>query len=201
MEKNFPGALTPQKGQLVDGPYGSLLKPECYKKEGVRVVRYVNIKDDFFDESEFKYVSEQKFAEIKRNNIQHQDLLLCTKSTAHNVCLMPNLKGKSVLSTSGIVRIRLPRDSPILPEFAVQQMSQKSYKQYLKLFESGSKQKYLNLSGIRKMELIAPPLELQHHFLELKIKHSSLKFKNHLSCVESENLFNSLLQKAFLGEL
>ena len=200
-EKVSLGELIPQKGQIVDGPFGSSLKPECYVADGVRVVRNFNIQDDFFDESEFVYVTEEKFSEIKRSNVKCGDLLLSTKGTIGNVCIMPKLEGKSALSASGTVRIRFPETSKVLPEFAVQQMVQKNYKQYIKWFEAGTNQKYLNLSGIRKMELIVPPLELQQKFLNLRTKNYSLKSKSNSIFVETGNLFNSLLQKAFRGEL
>ena len=199
-DKMSLGELVPQKGQIVDGPFGSSLKPECYVADGVRVVRNFNIQNDFFDKSEFVYVTEEKFSEIKRSNVEYGDLLFSTKGTIGSVCIMPKLEGKSVLSASGTVRIRFPETSKISPEFAVQQMVQRNYKKYMKWFEAGTNQKYLNLSGIRKMELIVPPLELQQKFLNLRTKNYSLKSRSETTFVKTDNLFNSLLQKAFRGE-
>ncbi|NER27845.1 MAG: hypothetical protein F6J89_09480 [Symploca sp. SIO1C4] len=200
-DKTTFGDLVPAKGEIVDGPFGSSLKPECYVNNGIRVIRNFNIHDDLFDQSSFVYVTEQKFVEIFRSNVIPGDLLLSTKGTIGDICVMPELQGESVLSASGTVRIRLPGKSPLLAEFIVQQMVQASYKKYMKLFEAGTNQKYLNLSGIRKMELIVPPMQIQHNFVAVRENINHLKIRQQIDYSESNNLFNSILQKAFRGEL
>ena len=53
--------LCSRGASLVDGPFGSSLRPENYVNSGVKVVRNWNIYDDRFDLSEFKYVTPAKF--------------------------------------------------------------------------------------------------------------------------------------------
>jgi type I restriction enzyme, S subunit len=195
------GELAPEKGSIVDGPFGSSLKPEAYTSSGVRVIRNYNIHDAFFDQSEFVYVTKKKFGEIYRSHVCSGDILLSTKGTIGDVCIMPNLPEESVLSASGTVRIRLPQNAPLLAEFIVYQMIRKSYKQYLKGFESGTNQKYLNLSGIRKMKLVVPPLQLQQEFARRVEAIEQLKVTHRESLAQLDALFASLQHRAFRGEL
>ncbi len=190
-----------ESGALVDGPFGSSLKPEHYAAEGVRVVRNYNINDDFFDESQFKFVTQEKFEELRRSEVLPGDVLITTKGTVGDVCLMPPLQGPSVLSASGTVRLRVPKDVELLSEFVVAQMIQPTYKKYIHSFEAGSAQQYLNLSGIRKMRLIRPALEEQRAFLERK--HRIGATRQHLEEAQGQAsaLFDSLVSRVFRGEL
>lgn len=54
---------------------------------------------------------------------------------------------------------------------------------------------------IKTFEIIFPPLENQEKFEDIITKIQIQRAKNIKSLEESENLFNSLLQKAFKGEL
>lgn len=195
------GELAPDKGLIVDGPFGSSLKPECYVPEGVRVIRNFNIHDDFFDDSAFKYVTQDKFEEIRRSEVTASDILLSTKGTIGDVCLMPEFEGPSVLSASGTVRIRIPEDAPATPQFVASQMAHPSYKSNIHSFQAGSNQKYLNLSGIREMRLIIPPVLLQDVYLRIRNKkrESFYQVKN-AECLTID-LFNALTSRAFRGNL
>lgn len=195
------GELLPDRSLIVDGPFGSSLKPESYVESGVRVIRNFNIKDDHFDESAFKYVTEAKFEEVRRSEVEAGDVLISTKGTLGNVCLMPFLPGRSVLSASGTVRVRLLDESSLRRQFLVSQMVTASFERYLKRFEAGTNQKYLNLAGIHRFEVAVPPVQLQDSFVKLRdsvVQHRA----RHLTALEtSRNLFDSLAQRAFRGQL
>lgn len=195
------GDLTDRGASLVDGPFGSNLKPEHYVDEGVRVIRNYNINDDYFDPSQFKYVTAKKFEEIRRSEVRPGDVLITTKGTVGDVCLMPELDGFAVLSATGTVRLRLPEGSPMLGEFMVSQMTQPTYKRYLHTFEAGSAQQYLNLSGIRKMALIMPPQSKQHEFCRVRLAARQLRDRMGHAVEECDMLFSSLVHRAFRGEL
>ncbi len=193
--------LCSRGARLVDGPFGSSLKPEHYVSAGVKVVRNWNIYDDRFDFSEFKYVTPAKFEEIRRSEVLPGDVLITTKGTVGDVCMAPDLGGPAALSASGTVRLRLPTDESYLPEFVVGQMTTRRYKSYLHTFEAGSAQQYLNLSAIRKMRLIRPPRKEQTVFrtFRARIRESQRQVSDAHN--RTEDLFQSLVARAFSGEL
>ncbi|MFC3926135.1 restriction endonuclease, partial [Clostridium punense] len=56
-------------------------------------------------------------------------------------------------------------------------------------------------TGISEIEIVIPPIELQKQFANFVNQVDKLKFEMEKSLEEMENNFNSLMQKAFNGEL
>ena len=77
---------------------------------------------------------------------------------------------------------------------------QLSYKNLRELSRGGN-QPNLNLDIIKNYQICIPPLKDQNHFAILEIKRRKQQDLVVYSLLESENLFNSLLQRAFRGEL
>jgi type I restriction enzyme S subunit len=146
-------------------------------------------------------VTPEKFGEIRRSEVRPGDILLTTKGTVGDVCLMPELPGPSVLSASGTVRLRLPATNELLGPVVVWQMILPSYKRYLHSFEAGSAQQYLNLTGIKKMKLMVPPEAKQKEFVRLREAIGRMKELAAFGRKETEKLFSSLVARAFRGEL
>ncbi len=65
----------------------------------------------------------------------------------------------------------------------------------------GSSTKYLTMKIFERIEFLSPPLELQYQFAECVAAIEAQKAIAQASLAKSEELFNSLLQKAFKGEL
>lgn len=65
----------------------------------------------------------------------------------------------------------------------------------------GATLKQINLSDLRKIQLINPPLKLQTQFAHIVEKTEALKAHYQSSLQELENLYGSLSQRAFTGEL
>lgn len=193
--------IAPGRGFIVDGPFGSSLKPECYVPTGVRVIRNFNIKPGRFDGSEFKFVTADKFEEVRRSEVASGDILISTKGTIGNVCRMPDLVGPSLLSATGTVRVRIPHGAPVRAAFLVAQMSTGHYRHYISTLQAGSNQQYLNLTAIRRMSLAIPPLALQDKYLRMEeAGRNARALREHASRTTSE-LFNCLVQRAFRGGL
>ncbi len=65
----------------------------------------------------------------------------------------------------------------------------------------GVAQKTLNLKAIKSISIIVPPMELQEKFAKIVDDIENQKQQAQASLKKSTELFNSLLQKAFKGEL
>ncbi|EGT4137800.1 restriction endonuclease subunit S [Clostridium perfringens] len=74
-------------------------------------------------------------------------------------------------------------------------------KEFYKSQQRGVRQKNLNLSMIKGLEILMPELELQNQFADFVKQVDKLKFEMEKSLKELEDNFNSLMQKAFKGEL
>jgi type I restriction enzyme S subunit len=72
---------------------------------------------------------------------------------------------------------------------------------YLRNLARGGNQENLNLKIVGDIEIILPPIFLQTQFAQIVEKTEALKSKYQQSLQELEQLFGSLSQKAFKGEL
>ncbi len=60
---------------------------------------------------------------------------------------------------------------------------------------------YMNKTACNKTPVIMPPLPLQKKFSEMCKKFNEIKLNQEKSMKDADNLFNSMMQKAFKGEL
>lgn len=71
----------------------------------------------------------------------------------------------------------------------------------LNRLSTGAAQPGLTVGKLNEVEVIIPPIELQNEFAEFVTKTDSIRSKMETSLSELEDNFNSLMQKAFKGEL
>jgi type I restriction enzyme S subunit len=74
-------------------------------------------------------------------------------------------------------------------------------KEFYKSQQRGVRQKNLNLSMLKGLEILLPDLAHQNQFADFVKQVDKLKFEMENSLKELEDNFNSLMQKAFNGEL
>ena len=74
-------------------------------------------------------------------------------------------------------------------------------KEHFKSKQRGVRQKNLNLSMIKSLELIYPPIAMQNQFAQIVENIEAQKALAKQSLKECYDLFNGLVQKAFRGEL
>jgi type I restriction enzyme S subunit len=67
--------------------------------------------------------------------------------------------------------------------------------------EVGGIQKHFNIGAIKALKIPVPPIELQNRFAQIVEKTDVLKTQYQQSLHELEDLYGSLSQKAFRGEL
>lgn len=74
-------------------------------------------------------------------------------------------------------------------------------RKYIQDAASNGMKKILTKGGFEKIKMIKPPIELQTQFAQIVEKTEALKSQYQQSLQELENLYGSLSQKAFKGEL
>jgi len=70
-------------------------------------------------------------------------------------------------------------------------------KDFLRRMQRGVRQKNMNLSMIKDLKIFLPPIELQNSFAEIIKQIETQKKLTQQSLQKSEDLFQSLLQRAF----
>ena len=136
--------------------------------------------------------------DYRRCNIENGDFVIVNTGATIGKTAIANspLTDKTLLQKS--VALLKAKQEIVLPIFL-----QYCYITNPKLYkvESASAQPNLLISKIKKTEIYLPPLEMQTEFIYFVNQIDKLKFEMKDSLRELENNFNSLMQRAFKGEL
>ncbi|AUM94582.1 MULTISPECIES: restriction endonuclease subunit S [Clostridium] len=89
----------------------------------------------------------------------------------------------------------------LIPDFLIQLFSDENFKKSFKKDSRGANINNLNQQMLSSLKIIVPPIELQNQFAGFVKQADKLKFEMEKSLKELEDNFNSLMQKAFNGEL
>ena len=89
----------------------------------------------------------------------------------------------------------------ISSQYLTHWLNNKIVKELLLRGMSGAAIKRFTLTKIKKFKVNLPPIELQNQFATIITEIEQQKSQAEQSLAKSEDLFNSLLQRAFKGEL
>ena len=186
-----------EKYSIVDGPFGSSLKPTDYLETGVPVIRIANVtKDGYFLPKNLLYISKEKFKELKRSSVCGDDVLVTRVGTIGNTCIFPNNFGDALLSTTGVCKIK-PNRELVMPSYLHASIKTKSFQAQINKSASTSVQKYFNLTALKSWKISIPPLHLQNEFIK-KINLINDEITKHQQCLHQiKNLEFSLQHQSF----
>ncbi|WP_085298906.1 restriction endonuclease subunit S [Cognaticolwellia mytili] len=193
------GELAPNKGDMVDGPFGSSVntKTDYIEYGEIPVIRTKNVSlAGEFISKDLKFMTRDKYLTIYRSHVVPGDIVLTKVGTIGNVCIFPEQYKEAVLSTTGSCRIRVD-ESKINKTYLFYFL--KYYRPKMHEIASAGVQPFLNMKHIKGFQVPMPERELQNKFDTLVQKvATSQKLFNKAS---KEKLFDSLSQKAFAGDL
>lgn len=186
------------KGDKIN--YGIVQPGEDGKKEGIAIVRVGDFEGTKINSKNLKLVDpivEQKHKASRL--IGDEVLIACVGATIGKIALADiSHKGKNIVRA--IARVRC--DSQKLNRLYLCQLLLTSFYQFnLKILARTIAQPTLNIGQIEELKIIVPPLLLQNQFAQILEKIETLKAQYQSSLQELENLYGSLSQKAFKGEL
>ena len=198
-KKTLEGFAKKEKNSIVDGPFGASIKENDYFEKGIPIIRINNIRDKYYD-NEYKFLKEEKYNELIRSKVDFEDILVARVGNTIGKSCIFDKKFKALLSTTGVCKISVDQNKNNLI-FVFKQIRFTSFIRYIQSKIQGAGQPYLNLKMIKNFELINPPLSLQTEFANRIAKIEEQKNLAQEELAKSEKLFQSLLQKAFNGEL
>lgn len=186
--------------QLVEKfQYGTSVKSS---QRGLPVLRIPNIIQGVVDLSNLKTVELSKKEEESLILNDSDILFVRTNGNPDYVgrCALFNLKDKYVFA-SYLIRAILIKEN-VNSFFLVYLLGNSNYRNVIRSKCSTTAGQFnINTKGLGSLPIILPPLPLQQRFAEVVNKTEALKEKQKQSEQELENLFQSLMQKAFKGEL
>lgn len=178
------------------GPFGSALKKEEYIKNGIPVWVMDNIRNYDFDENGCLFINEKKYNELKSYSATNGDIIISRAGTVGKMSVISSKYVKSIISTN-LIKLSLD-ESRINPYYFIKLMEYFGKK--IGRLRTGSENGFthMNTGVLAGLTFPLPPIEIQLKFIEILL---NLKNQSKNLETEPEQLFNSLLQQAFKGEL
>ena len=169
-------------------------------ESGIRIINAKSVGDGFFKYID-EYISEDTYNSwMKRGFPVVGDVLFVTEGhTFGNVCRIPSgLKkfamGQRVITMQG-------KNGLLNNVFLAQYMQSMSFKRDIDKYKTGSSAQGIRSKELQKILIPIPPIELQNEFAHFVKQVDKLKVEMGNSLNELEDNFNSLMQKAFNGEI
>jgi len=190
----------PTKNSMRTGPFGSDLLHSEFVEEGIFVLGIDNVVNNCFEWAKPRFITTEKYEKLKRYTVFPGDVLISIMATIGRTAVVPE-DVPAAINSKHLAAISLNQDLAV-PEFI-------SYSLYadpkiLRQLASQSKGAImdgLNLGIIKNTKLNLPPLKLQRKFTTILAAIEAQKAVVKQLQLQSEALFNSLLQQAFRGEL
>ena len=168
--------------------------------KGIRIINAKSVGNGFFKYID-EYISENTYNEwMKRGFPIAGDVLFVTEGhTFGNVCRIPDNLDKFAM---GQRVITIQGNNKILNNaFLAQYMQSMAFKIDINRYKTGSSAQGIRSKELQKILIPIPSIELQNQFADFVKAIDKLKFEMQESLKELEDNFNSLMQRAFKGEL
>ena len=158
-----------------------------------------NVREGYIDLSKKKFLMDAFNEKQKRSVLQNGDFLINIVGASIGRAAQFNLDIKANINQA-VALVRL-KDGVINDKYLLTYLnSPKALKMYESMQVSVARAN-LSLQNINDLEILLPPIELQNKFADFVKQVDKLKFEMEKSLKELEDNFNSLMQKAFKGEL
>ena len=173
---------------------------EFYTDSGRKFIRIQNVKNGLLHFNDVQYVTPPDNKEAARTKVQENDLLISITADLGRTAVVDKItaiEGAHINQHLALVRL----SKAFNPHFVAAYLeSEGGKRQFLQLDQSAVKSG-LNFDSIKSLHLFDPPLQLQNQYAALVHSVERAKEKLNTSSEVTITLFNSLLQRAFKGEL
>ena len=190
-----------KKGSMRTGPFGSnLLHSEFSEKGDVAVLGIDNAVDNRFKWKEKRFITLEKYEILKNYKIFPRDVLITIMGTTGRSSVVPDSIPIAITTKHlAVITLDEKKANPYFISYSIH--SSPFVKAQLLSRNRGAIMSGLNLGIIKKIKIKKPPVELQNQFVNILDKVEFIKSKYETSLQELKNLYGSLSQQAFKGEL
>lgn len=177
-----------------------------YVESGITFFRSQNVWKNNIIYDDVAFIDEDTHKSMMKSSLKHRDILM-TKTGRINT--ENSSLGRAALylgeddkaNVNGHVYLIRLKDG-VIHEFVVHILTSLEYREHIRrVCVGGIDKRQLNKDHIENFPIIYPPIELQNSFISKLNQISKQKHYLEKSLNKAEDLFASLLQKAFKGEL
>jgi type I restriction enzyme S subunit len=183
------------------GPFGSQLKHSEFTGEGIPVLGIDNVVTNVFRWASLRCLPPEKYEQFKRYRVFPEDLIITIMGTTGRVSVAPS-DLPECMSTKHLCVLTLNKDK-IAPVFLwATLLFDNKVRNQAKSSSCGAIMEGWNMGIIKNIDIRVPPIKIQRVFRSIFEKSKRLKEKQTAWEEDNSNLlFNSLIQRAFQGEL
>jgi type I restriction enzyme S subunit len=148
------------KKDFVDGPFGSNLKANEYRKEGVPIFKIQNIKAGYFLDKNIQFVSPEKAEDLQRHTFQLGDIIITKLGEPLGLCCKVPSKYPFGVIVADLMRIR-PSDIIVDTNYLTYVINSNFVQEQFKNITKGTTRARVNLTIVRDISIPLPPLNEQ----------------------------------------
>lgn len=189
-----------RKGAIRSGPFGSALRHGEFVDEGIAVLGIDNAVQNKFAWAERRFITPSKYEELRRYKVFPGDVIITIMGTTGRSAVVPEDIPEAI-TTKHLATITCNKEliHPEVLSFAIH--SDPLIIRQIKSFNKGAIMDGLNLGTIRRLEISLPPMDEQLRFVAMLRKARAIYAASETPHGSGEDLFQSLSQRAFRGEL
>ena len=181
--------------RVVDCPHST----PSWTADGVICLRTSNLGKGEWIWADTRFITEEEFNErTKRSEILPGDIILSREGTVGVLAAVQ--EGMRVCMGQRLVQLRV-NDAELDSRFLLHLLIHDLAPERIVRLMAGSTSKHLNVRELRKLPIVAPPLDLQRRFAAIVDSVEKQKAKQRAHLDELDTLFASLQSRAFRGEL
>jgi len=188
---------------IVDGPFGSNLKNSDYVDGAkVPVISITNI-DDGFDASKLRFITEEKFKQIKRSGVKSGDIIMAKIGSSYGKCgYYPDSMPVGMIPAN---MLKVTVSSSISKAFCFYYFKSLVFKKRLDSIMNSTAQPAFNVSAFKALPIPVSSFAEQQKIVAEIDRHFSIADEVEQtierSLKEADRLRQSILKKAFEGKL
>jgi type I restriction enzyme, S subunit len=188
------------RGAIRSGPFGSALKHSEFVDDGIAVLGIDNAVTNRFTWGERRYITRQKYEQLRQYRVFPGDVIITIMGTTGRSAVVPD-DIQEAITTKHLATITLER-SRAFPEYISRAIhTDEHILRQIVIKNRGAIMAGLNLGVIKELAIRLPPLPIQRRFVEQAQSIEVLRTRLMATQNESDNLFHSLVQRAFRGDL
>lgn len=165
-----------------------------------------NVRPDGFEFSDVAFISKTRDQLLRKGRLRPRDIVLTTRGTVGNVAFFDETVPFNQLRINSGMLILRPNEDKVRAEFLFELFKSGVMKSQIAEHISGAAQPQLPIRSLKKFHLPAPvslerQLEVVARANQMARSHQELEGRYRDQVAAIDNLRQSLLQKAFAGEL
>jgi type I restriction enzyme S subunit len=188
---------------LAESPQNGLYKPSSDYGSGTPILRIDSFYDGSIADTTYLKRLRCKPAEVKKYQLNIGEILINRVNSLEYLgkCGLVETLYEDTVFESNMMRLKL-NHSIINPKYLVYLLCTKYIKNQLnQKAKKAVNQASINQKDVKSLKIKTPPIELQNQFAKLVNQIEKTKQLQQQSSNEMDTLFDSLMQKVFIGEL